>query len=196
MKKLLLLMVLWCGAIHADTYDWCRGWEAEVRVAGFRPASKLFREIYSSWGTSYQLEGAKQICGAYYGWANVEWYKKEGHSIPLRDKTDIKLIPFSFGLKYVYWINSCLNAYLGIGPSFTWVKVHNHSDFVKRHVTKESYGGVVKLGVHYYFWCNAFLNLFADYNYQPIHFCGHNGNSGHHVNLGGWKIGGGIGLSF
>lgn len=79
---------------------------------------------------------------------------------------------------------------MGAGPSFgrIWLKNKPHYREDER-TTKTVFGGVVKSGIYYTITDCLFLDLFVDYLYQPVHF-------DKHVNIGGVKIGAGIGVKF
>lgn len=177
------------------------GWEAEFRVAAFYPQRNLFRRIYGKWSPEYQLEVSKQICGCNtYGFLNIGWYSKRGHSVGLHNKTRIRILPVSFGVKQAFCINSCLKFYLGIGATYAYMRIKDYSRFVYRHTSRGSWGGIFKSGFQYDIWNCAFLDFFVDYLYQPVHISKRT-NGRHRVhrnstNIGGLKIGGGIGWHF
>ncbi len=79
--------------------------------------------------------------------------------------------------------------YLGLGINNALVYVHNHDDYVKKHVRKDWIGGVAKLGIYIEPINHLFVDVFADYLYQEIHFASWQ-------QIGGLKVGCGIGFCF
>lgn len=194
MKKALIVLLTFIS-LPLVAIDWQCGWDAEVRVAAFRPTSRRFREIYGQWGAEFQVEASKLICGPYYGWFNVGWYPKDGHSIGLHDKTRIDLVPIRFGAKYMFCLTPKLNGYVGLGATLTYLSIHDHSHTI-RHTTRWGAGGIVKTGLRYAIMQCLFVDLFADYSYEPFSF-----NSKHHIkrkdaDVGGLMLGAGLGYSF
>lgn len=169
------------------------GMELKFRAAYFYPIEGLFREIYTRNLCEYQLELSKDIVGPTTAWVNVGWFTKSGRSIGLNDKTRISLVPVSFGFNYKFCLTDCMNVYLGAGVSYVNVRIHDDSDFVHRHTNKGSWGGVIKTGIQYFFTQSLFGDVFADYQYNKLNVSGFNR---HDAQVGGYKIGAGIGVRF
>lgn len=203
MKKLLYFLVLLCST-HLSAFDWNLnlnafekyvGWDAEFRLAAFRPSSELFREIYDDWGVMYQLESNKRLlkCSNVYGWINVGYYSGSGHSRGIKKRTRISLVPFTLGLKYMCCIFPKTTAYLGIGGGGTYVDIHDHDHFLSEHTHKAAWGGILKSGIRYNFWECSFFDFFVDYSYMHLEIHGDHRNN---ANVGGLMIGSGIGIYF
>jgi hypothetical protein len=202
MKKLLMFLALvvsmplvadWKCELQNWKTDIQTGWDVEFRVSSFYPTSKFFRQIYSTPRVAYGIDISRQICGNSYLWIDVDWFDKKGHSVgpeEFRRSTRINLVPVSMGVKYLLPVTSSIDVYAGAGVAYTFLHVRNHSEFVHERVNRQGFGGVVKTGVKVKFCGCYFLDLFGDYLYQRFHF------HGHHTEVGGFKIGGGIGASF
>lgn len=173
-----------------------QGWDVEGRVGAFRPSAKILRRIYSYWSPEYEIEVSKQIYNDVHAWSNVGWYSKHGHSLGLEDSTHIRILPISFGLKYRFCLTERASAYLGLGACYTILKVKDESPFVVRHTNKEGWGGVVKAGVRYAITCCTFVDFFVDYYYHRFHFHETSKIERHNMDVGGVKIGGGLGFYF
>ena len=165
----------------------------EIRGAAFVPVSSKFRDAYQDVGPNYQVEVASQIdcCWPVELWTNFDWYSKtRKHECY---KTRVQIPTVSSGLKYMFQtLCFCpdLKFYAGLGISFSRVYLKNESCCTENDKTsKFSVGGVFKSGVYYEFCENFFLDVFADYFYQPV--CFHK-----HVDVGGLKVGAGIGIRF
>jgi len=172
----------------------------EFRTAAFFHSSDRFRDIYGRVGPSYQIEAAHSLndyFDCYSGlerfnaFANIDWYSENGKSEGLNWKTKVSIANFSFGLRYPYYFTNGLALYVGIGPSISRIVLnnHNHNFNQKRSDTKIAFGGILKTGILYSINCNFFLDVFVDYLYQPVHYSTR-------VDIGGFKIGSGLGYKF
>ncbi len=179
-----------------------RGWEAEVRGAGVYASSSRFRKIYSDWSPEVQIEVAKSVWCNLYAWFNVAYLWNQGRSKPLHNKTHVSMVPLTFGLKYLIPLTCDFSAYIGGGSAYSFVRTRDHSPYVKHHISRQDWGGVVKSGIRYNLSECIFLDGFVDYLFQ--HFNrehNHGSSSGRFVetrsaNLSGWRLGLGIGLRF
>lgn len=146
-------------------------------------------------------------------WVGVSGFSKKGDSIGFHDNTRLQLIPVSFGLKIFYPIFCNTKVFIGGAACYSLLRIHDHSPYVHEHVHKNSWGGLVQSGITYDFcdWINA--SVFFDYYFQRFHF--HNdkmssysggdsyfqGHSSRFVerfdlNMDGYKVGVGLGISF
>lgn len=160
----------------------------QIRAAALFPASKHFREVYSNVVTDYEIQGSIIYCENYELWANYTWFskqKKRGDCY----RTKITLSDGSFGLNYLFPSCGNFESYLGLGIILGDVKLHNHSCCTSESKSKFAVGGIIKSGVRYYFCSRLFLDGFVDYAYQSVKYH-------HRRNVGGVKIGGGIGYRF
>lgn len=192
--------------VCCERNNFCDGWEIVLRGAGVYSTSDRFKEIYSDWAPEVQIELAKRVWNNFYGWANVAYLWKGGRSEPFHDKTDVNLIPITFGIKYVLPITCDLSAYIGGGAAYTILRVKDHSDYnyVKKHSNRYDWGGIIKSGVHYNISESFFIDVFVDYLFQ--YFSSHSsngysddyyyGDESNGVNLSGLRVGGGLGFCF
>jgi hypothetical protein len=188
-----LILLNFCFSLSAET-------KLEVRADAFFHASKLFRKIYGDVGASYGVEASTTLgCWENFeGWVNFDWYCEHGRShVPHHNKSEkcrgsptrIRIPNFSFGVKYVYQTCGCFAPYIGVGPSFSRVRLKNKSFCTHEEVSKYAYGVLGKVGVYYYFNRCTFVDVFVDYLYQPVHF--HK-----QIDVGGLKTGLGVGVIF
>ena len=188
MKKfkiaLVFLLVFLTSILSADA-----GINIELRSTAFFHTSKRFREIYGDVSASYQIEGSTRLCNCYEGWVNFDWFTKSGRSVGFRDPTRVNIANVSLGLKYPFQITEKLELYAGIGPSFSRIWLKNRGQFFRERTSRFAVGVLVKSGLIYNLPCNFFLDLFEDHLYQPDNF--HK-----NVDIGGFKLGGGIGRKF
>ncbi len=160
----------------------------EVRSDGFFHSFRRFRRIYGDVSASYQVEGSIQCDKNMALWTNFDWFGKHGRSIGFRDPTRVDIANISFGIKIPYCITQNIIAYVGIGPSLFGIWVNNRL-FRREHekVSRFALGGILKSGINYFITEHIFLDAFVDYLYQPVYF-------EKFVNIGGVKVGGGIGI--
>ncbi|MFA6916618.1 MAG: OmpW family outer membrane protein [Parachlamydiales bacterium] len=177
---------------------WTDGWSIEGRGAAFIPLSNRFKNVYGDVLPEIQIEINKNIYCDWSIWANVGYLWKNGHSIGLDNKTRFEMAPISLGIKYYYTINDCWKAYLGVGAVYSLLHIHDDSSFVQRNVTKNEFGGVVKLGANYDINCNLYLDIFGDFRFQE--FCFHSSSEAsvtrNNANLNGFILGVGLGWKF
>lgn len=163
----------------------------EFRAAAFFNSSHRFKEIYGNVSPSYQLEANTTFCGCYGAFFNADWVHQNGRSKGCEERTKINIANFSFGLKAFLPFYCDFTGYVGIGPVIGSFHIKNHvrNSCVKSNNSKCAVGGVFKLGILYAIKCNLFLDVFVDYLYQPVHYSSH-------INLGGVKLGAGLGYKF
>jgi hypothetical protein len=161
----------------------------EFRAAAFFPSSNLFRKIYGNMSGDYQLEAATQICPHLDSWVNIDGYSKKGRSVGFSDPTRVSIANLSVGIKLPYQIHEKFIIYIGIGPSLSWIFIHNKFHDYHQKKIQMVLGGIIKSGINYFINSNLFLDLFLDYLYQPAHF-------ERTVDIGGIKTGVGLGYRF
>ena len=66
-----------------------------------------------------------------------------------RNRTNLDLVPIYFGIKYFYPIACSTSVYVGGGGCYSFLNIKDHSRFVRRHIRKEEFGGIVQAGIHY-----------------------------------------------
>ncbi len=189
MNRCVLTLILLGNLLAARILECdCLNTRIEGRVAAFIPQSGRFRDIYGTAAPYYQLEVTWPTCQHWMGWANVSYFCKDGRSDPLKDKTTIRIVPLSAGVKYGCFLSKSIELYIGVGASYAWVNTRDHSSFVKSRINKHAFGGVLKLGLSKR--CDWFYtSIFFDYQWQVT-------NSKHCRSVGGALLGGSIGVEF
>ncbi len=167
----------------------------ELRVGYFYPVSGVIRDIYGG-GIEGELETAVRLYAGLHLFANGGIFVKDGHSLGLDNRTQIKLFPLSLGLKYNFRISSIWEFYLGAAPTYTWAYFHDHSSFVKQHVHKSAFGAVGKMGFLYTFKKIGFADFFFDYYYTEISGTHSSGVTGTSRDIGGFRTGLGLGVKY
>ncbi|MBA3956852.1 MAG: hypothetical protein H0X51_00445 [Parachlamydiaceae bacterium] len=135
------------------------------------------------------MEASTKWCDCYETWVNFDWFTKHGRSEGLKDPTRVSAANISLGIRLPYHFCDQVTGYVGIGPSLGRIWVKNDSYCSHEKVSKLVIGGVLKSGILYFINDCIFIDLFADYLYQPVHF-------ETHVDIGGFKTGAGLGIKF
>jgi len=195
MKKIILFLLL-ILCVNLDASNWYEDWELQARVAAYCPSSHLMRKIYTHCGAEYQLELSKCCWGPIYTWSNIGWFSKRGHSLGVKNETRINIMPLSWGLKYMCWLDDNASAYIGLGAVYTILRIKDDTEFVRRHTNREAWGGVIKSGIRYAFTPCVFADFFVDYMYQNFHFKETDSSRSDNINVGGFKVGIGLGTRF
>ncbi len=162
---------------------------AEFRVAAFYPVSKKFRDIYGYVGPSYQLEAAFPVWRCFEAWGNLDGFYKGNRRFSRCCHSRVGIFNGSFGLKYARCYRDRFHLYLGLGASLGEMWIQNRSCCGCEKVSKFIAGGVVKSGLQVDVYRSFFVDLFADYLFQPVKF-------EKTVDVGGLKAGAGIGVRF
>lgn len=168
----------------------------QVRGGYFYPASSKAREIYKKGGSEYETESSVRLYNHLNLWVNFNYFQRHGFSRGRHDSTSIHLYPLSCGLKYAVSVADGVSVYIGVGPSYTWVKIHDDSPYLTRNIHRREWGGVSKLGLTYYFVRHFFLDVYADYYYTRISGVHKSGAVAHCADVGGLRAGLGVGASF
>ena len=181
--------------------DWaCNSCSIEARVNAFAPESGKVRDIYSNRWADYQVQFNYHYDQNWTLFTAVNGYSRNGHSLGLSHCTNLRLLPLSLGLQYSINVLPCLDYYAGIGATYSFLHIHDHSQYVHEYIDKNTFGGIFKIGALYYICSNVFLDIGIDYLYQHFHFkTSHNDCSyvqRHNLNLSGFKGGLGLGVRF
>ncbi|MDX8430781.1 MAG: hypothetical protein SNF33_03125 [Candidatus Algichlamydia australiensis] len=178
----------------------------EGSAAYFRPTSSTLRDIYgghwlnSGLKISGNLPFSQPFFKNLYLFGGFNYLDSEGNSIGGDNKTEIRIIPLSLGLDYIYEVSEGphpIKLFLGAGLRYFFVRVKNEVTFVESRVTKSGMGGVVEGGALYYLDKSVFLRGFIDYSFRSLGIINTRaGVSGKGVEVGGLSIGGALGFEF
>jgi hypothetical protein len=167
----------------------------QLRAGYFYPESSTIREIYGG-GIEGEIETSVLVYRRLSLFANAGVFIKDGHSLGLHDSTRIKIFPLSLGLKYNFYLSNIWEFYLGGAPTYTWVRFHDHSSYVKEHVHKGAFGAVLKTGFIYTFWKRVFLDFFFDYYFTRISGTHSSGITSSSRDISGFRTGLGLGVKY
>ncbi len=188
---------------NSGCFDSCcelfEGATIEGRFAAFVPFESKVRKIYNDALPSLEVEASMPVWECVSGWVNAGYIWNEGKSLGLENKTELQLIPLSAGLKWVQPVTCDVDLYLGLGATYSFLRIHDHSEFVKEHVRKQAFGGTVKTGFIYHYTCNVFFEGFVDYYYTRFTKSSSHSEpfvQEYDLNMSGLKFGVGAGYSF
>lgn len=196
----------------------------EVKFAGLCPFEGRLRHIYSDVLPIVELEASVMWGCNIKPWVNVGYLWDDGQSIiephhvegVHHNKTDLRIIPLTLGADYIMSCGCSTDVYFGLGAAYSWLKIHDHSQYVHEHVNKGAFGGVARLGAIYHVSYCVFIDAFVEYFYTRFNFSNshhHSGSEGfdfdscddhssnrfverHDLNLSSVKFGLGLGYSF
>ena len=168
-------------------------YQLKFRMGAFFPSQKIFRGIYGNAIPIYEGEAAKFLGmgfnGVFQGWANISWLSKRGKAAGIPNQTHIKMATLGLGFNWAYFWAPELMSYIGVGPALSRVYISNNTLCGQDIEYKYSVGCLVKSGIQYAFQEHFFAEVFADYFYLPV-------NYEQKRNLGGIKVGAGLGMNF
>lgn len=165
----------------------------EVRGGYFHFSNSTAREIYGKGTSDVELEGIFLVNRYFNPWVNANYIWKKGETEALSSKTDLKMGMFGFGTKFFFPYRNIKQFYLGVGPCCAYLQINDHSSFVPGKTVRWGGGVVGKSGL---LFSNRrlFLDLFFDYYYLPIRT--RPSASKNSIDLGGFRVGGGLGSIF
>lgn len=161
----------------------------EIRGSAFFPAKEQFRKAYGDVNGTYGVEADIDLPCDNHLWLNFDQFSKHGNAHGSRH-SQMCLSTFSIGLKRFASLNCWSSAYLGLGVSLSSVYFKHCFDDCRKTDRRGSIGVVAKSGVIVDLWCDFFLDVFADYYYQPVSYRHRT------TNVGGLRTGAGIGYRF
>lgn len=168
----------------------------QIRGGFFLPAATIIQKVYNNGGMEPEIQASIPVYKKFDCWMNFNAFWKMGSSLGAQNLTSIQIYPLSVGLKYHISLIEPLKLYIGLGPSFSCVKIHDRSPYVEQHIFKTSWGVVGKSGCIYQFSPRFFCDLFVDYYYGKITPVSSSKVDSESLNVGGLRIGLGLGTLF
>jgi len=163
LRNFFVLLFFFTGSLSA------RDILLEFKGAYFLATEHLFREIYGNGGALYGPEVTFQLCDDdnWYGFASIDFFQKDGHSLGLCDATKARIMPLALGLKY--FVPFCYgDFYIGLGFQPTHLKTINCSPFVAECTSQWGFGGIAKIGTYFDLPCNFLIDIFIDYSFVKV----------------------------
>lgn len=175
---------------------------AEARYSAFFPISTKVRKIYGTALNNIELEIGTTLCEKSRLWFNVGYIFSHGRSLELHRDTRMQMVPLALGASYTFCnILPCIDAYLGLGGTYTLIKFRDHSHCGPKNISKKDFGSIVKSGFYYNFSNDLYFNFFFEYLFQRFNFANRNRKEDpfvrwHNLNMDGIKLGCGVGWTF
>lgn len=175
---------------------------SEARYSAFFPISNKIRRIYGTALNNVELEIGTTLCKNSRLWFDAGYIFSNGQSLELHRGTQMQMVPLALGASYTFCnILPCVDAYLGLGGTYTFIKFKDHSQCGPKNISKKALGTIVKSGFYYNFSNHLYFNFFFEYLFQRFHFANRNRKDDpsvrwHNLNMDGIKLGCGVGWSF
>ena len=181
MKKRVVLtaFIFLCG-----TFAYGGNFQIEVIGHYFQPSEKVFKDIYGS-GMSYGGEISINLWKWIAFWAGGDYYSKNGTTTFTEEETKIRIVPFYAGIKFQLK-RSSINPYAGFGLGYFQYKETNPIGKVE----KSDLGYIGQVGCLFKIFGSLFIDIKGSYSYckvKPVDI---------EANLGGLRIGAGLGFEF
>lgn len=175
----------------------CNRLDLEVKAGYFFFSDSKMRKIYDKGGFDVQLSGSYPLWRCLQLYGSVEYLQCHGRSLADHQKTRIREVPFSLGLRALFPLGCNFSYYLTAGPRFFCVHSHNDSSYVDRTISKSGLGLFVNTGFTYSLSQCFFVDLFGEYSYGRLNYTSYKTNTyGEKTQVGGFTFGAGLGYSF
>lgn len=173
----------------------------EFKAGYFCFTNDRMRNIYNDGGYEIQLSGSYPINSPGWSWlqmyGSIGYQESRGRSLGGHQSTKLSKVFLNTGLKSIFTVFEGFQYYLAIGPRFFFLHQHNNSSFVNRRIDYNNIGAFVNTGFNYFISCNWFVDVFAEYSYEKVHFHTHRHNVyDRSIQVGGFTFGAGIGHTF
>jgi hypothetical protein len=154
-----------------------------------------------SYCNDYSYYSDYSYCNDYSSYSDYSCgsYSSSSSSCCERDYLRAWILPLSLGASYLYCLNPCLHVYAGAGATYTFFRLDRHTPYFSHHLNKSGIGALFKVGARYDANEYLFYDVFVNYLYQRLSFSHSErmwGIDKSNVNIGGLKIGAGIGVYF
>jgi len=139
----------------------------EFKGAYFLPTNCMFKQAYHKGGVLWGPELTVQLCNKknWYGFASVDYIKKDGRCLSVADSNTLRLVPLGLGVKYVKSVRDWLEWYLGLGFQPEYVSIKSRRGCVTSKKTQWAFGGIAKAGTYMMLGEHFLLDLFVDYSF-------------------------------
>ncbi|CRX37727.1 outer membrane protein [Estrella lausannensis] len=191
MRRVLLSLCLFLPFV-AFGFDF----DIEARTALFIPKNSTMRDLYGTGFTEYEIEMGIPLNKCFTLFSNLSYLEADGRSSESHYRSEMENWALNFGGKYYFEPWWCLRPYVGAGAGVAHVEFRDHSPYVNNHTGKFGWSALFKLGTEWCFSRYFYVDVFADYGINSYEFKSKNKTSGHNINTGGVKVGGGLGLRF
>ncbi|WP_420421862.1 hypothetical protein [Simkania sp.] len=159
------------------------------RIAAFFPQSSRFQRIYGHSLPVYGAQVTAQWHPSWELWTTLDGYSKDSRKYTDQTNSSVTTFTLSVGINYLFKPMPKLDLGLGLGPILGVIHLNNRSWSKREKTTSFLTSGVARLDTRWWIQPNVFFTLFTDYSYQLTFLQ-------NHVNVGGTKLGVGLGGKF
>lgn len=165
MRKLWSIFLILPHLIFADA------WYFAFKPGYFYPSDKDWRKVFDNGGFIASGEIDYRFVGPFAIWFEGGYYSASGTAIHGNELTNVELGNVTLGLKIIGDLNQTLSVYVGGAPRLFFLRIKNHSPYVKSETSTNKVGQAYTAGIlifprrtkHLYF------DLFAEYGIKKIH---------------------------
>jgi len=169
----------------------------EIKVGYFFFSDHKMQKIYDRGGLDVQASISYPMWRWLQIYGSVEYLEKHGRSLNAYQKTRIREVPLSLGLKPIIRLSPKVEYYFTLGPRYIFVCQHNHSSFVDKKIRQSGLGGFVNTGFNFHINPHLLIDVFGEYSYKQMHFHSSKTNVyGRNIQVGGFTFGAGLGYAF
>ena len=182
MKRILVLLAVALfisGVLHAEKLM------IELNTSYFMPGEQAFKDIYGS-GPAFGAEISFSIVHGIDIWLEGSYFAKTGELSFTKEETKVRIIPVGGGIRFSLPLKKIFSVYGGAGLNYNLYKEEN----VLGEVSKGSLGFVFKGGVLVSMLKMMAVDAFVGYSYSKMN------PADFKVNIGGFKVGLGLGFRF
>lgn len=171
----------------------------EARFAALFLLDRKTHRNYHKVLPNFELQVATTWCN-WQPWFNAGYIWDNGRRRDCFPKSRLQIVPLSLGVNYLFPMCNCIDAYIGVGGVYSFLRTNNHDDFVRRHVNRHAWGATVKAGFYYNYSECVFFEGFVDYVYARFKHEHHRDDvvfvDRRELNLNAIKLGVGVGFKF
>lgn len=190
-KAILLIMLSLPSSLRAVSI--------EANVSAFFPTNAHIQNIYGNVWPDFAIKfdhiTNKTPSLAIFG--QIDYLFSKGMLEGGFDRTNIELIPVTFGFKWIHKIEEVVEFYIGVAPKYYYMNAHNDSPYIPHSTTSNGCGIYFTTGGFFYPVKGLVVDFFFSYSY--ITFKPPTPSDtliGFRSNLSGFNLGLGIGYKF
>lgn len=169
----------------------------EAKAGYFFFTSSKMRKVYNEGGWDVQVSSTYPIWKWLHAYASVEFSERHGRPLHSHNKTWIRQLPLSLGLRPVIKLCPKVQYYITLGPRYSFVHVDNNASNVSKNLNHSGLGGFVNTGFNFLPWGHLLLDVFGEYSYNKMRFHSSKPNVYfRRTQVGGLTFGVGLGYAF
>ena len=169
----------------------------EAKGAYFFFSDSGMRNVYPHGGFEFQISGTYPVWKQLAIYGAISYLTIGGHSLEGNQRTTLWQVPIDFGLRPTLAIHKKVQYYFTLGPRVFFLRQHNSSSYVDRHVDRNGLGFFANTGFNFFPYPHFLIDLFGQYSYEHVHFRSSRPNAyGESRQVGGFSFGLGLGYAY